>query len=482
MIQLYKNTLFLTIRWSFKEKICEQYSVCKGEICIFADARIILQMLNRVRRFIGQNNLLTPHAKVIVGLSGGMDSMVLLDVLIKLGYECMAAHCHFHLRGAESDRDAGFVKEWCERHDINLKTIDFDTFAYAGRKKISVEMAARELRYDWFETLRREYQPQAVAIAHHQDDSVETVLLNLVRGTGIRGLTGIAAKNGYIVRPLLCLTRAEVEHYVKEHAIPYVTDSTNNDDYYLRNALRLNIIPALEKLNPSVKDSIFNTSRHLAEVKKVYDDSICKAVKDVYRKDKIDIEVLLETVSPSAVLYEILSPLGFTPSTIDDALESVNAISGKTFYSDGYRLIKDRSYFILDRLSSSENDVREYTIGAETSQITSPVHLDIRIEKRGVKLDKSPLTLSADMDKLSFPLLLRKWNAGDWFVPFGMKGKKKLSDYFNDRKFSLKDKEDVWILTSKDDIVWIVGKRADNRFRISEKTDRVFIIEYRQGD
>ena len=442
-------------------------------------------MLEKVREYIHKENLIPDNTKIIVGLSGGMDSMVLLDILTLLGYQCMAAHCNFHLRGEESNRDENFVKKWCKSIDIPYTSINFDTNQYAADRKISIEMAARELRYNWFETLRRHYHAHYIAVAHHKDDSVETVLLNLIRGTGIKGLTGISSKNGYVVRPLLCISRSEIENYISERDIPYVTDSTNNEDLYLRNSLRLNVIPLLETLNPSVKDTIFRTSKNVTEAEKVYSESVQKSIKKVFNNNKININELRQTASPRSVLFELLTPYNFTPSTIEDISESIDSISGKIFFSDSnsdfekkkYRLIKDRSSFLLDVVNDTYNDNETYLIEEGTTELKFPVYLKIREINSLDDMVYNSRFLYIDADKIKYPLVLRKWKSGDWFIPFGMKGRKKLSDYFTDRKFSLKDKEDAWLLASGDDIVWIVGERNDDRFKISENTKQIISIE-----
>ncbi|SCD20671.1 tRNA(Ile)-lysidine synthase [Proteiniphilum saccharofermentans] len=434
-------------------------------------------MIDRVRRFIEKEKLFAPGATVIVGLSGGMDSMVLLDLLTLSGYQCVAAHCNFHLRGEESNRDAAFVKKWCKGIDIPFTSIDFDTTQYAADKKISIEMAARELRYDWFEIVRRQYVAEAVAVAHHKDDSVETVLLNLIRGTGIKGLSGIMPKNRHVVRPLLCVTRAEIEEYIAERDMPYVFDSTNDNDIFLRNSLRLNIIPQLEKLNPSVREAIWRTSRNLFEAEKVYSESLRDIIKDLFRDDKIDIAKLRQTASPRSVLFEILSPLGFGASVIEDVYLGMESTSGKVFHSKSYRLIKDRGVFILDPVTGNERDGELIQIHLETEEVTGSLHLLIRKEEMPLSIEKNSRILYADLSKLKFPLTVRRWNKGDWFIPFGMKGRKKVSDYFTDRKYSLKEKENAWILLSGDDIVWIVGERPDDRYKITEESSDVFVVE-----
>lgn len=442
-------------------------------------------MLEKVKEYIHKENLIKDNTKIIVGLSGGMDSMVLLDILMLLGYRCMAAHCNFHLRGDESNRDEIFVKKWCKSIDIPYTSINFDTKQYAVDRKISIEMAARELRYNWFETLRKHYKADYIAVAHHKDDSVETVLLNLIRGTGIKGLTGISAKNGYVVRPLLCISRSEIENYISERDIPYATDSTNNEDLYLRNSLRLNVIPLLETLNPSVKDTIYQTSRNLTEAEKVYSKSIQKSIKEVFSNNKIDIDQLRQTASPRSVLFELLAPYNFTPSTIEDISESIDSISGKVFFSDSsadlekkkYRLIKDRNSFLLNVVNETNNENETYFIEKGINEINIPINIKIKKLSSSADIVFNKHTIYIDADKIKYPLVLRKWRSGDWFIPFGMKGRKKLSDYFTDRKFSLKDKEDAWLLASGDDIVWIVGERNDDRFKISENTKQIISIE-----
>lgn len=442
-------------------------------------------MLEKVKDFINRENLIPQNSTVIVGLSGGMDSMVLLDILTLLGYNCIAAHCNFHLRNDESDRDEKFVKNWCKTIDTQYTSINFDTKQYAADRKISIEMAARELRYCWFETIRNEYQADYIAVAHHKDDSVETLLLNLIRGTGIKGLTGISPKNGHIVRPLLCLSRNEIESYISERDIPYVTDSTNHEDIYLRNSLRLNVIPLLETLNPSVRETIFRTSRNLTEAEKIYSESIQKSISKVFNDNKIYIDELKRTASQRSVLFELLTPYSFTPSTIEDIYESIDSISGKIFYSDvnsdlgkkGYRLIKDRNIFLLDALTECNNKDKTFLIEEGASEILEPIRLIIRILNSSDEIKYHRNILYLDEEKIKYPLELRRWRAGDWFIPFGMKGRKKLSDYFTDHKFTLKDKAEAWILTSGEDIVWLVGERNDDRFKITDRTKKIVAIE-----
>ncbi len=433
-------------------------------------------MIDTIRSFIEKENLLSTEVPVIVGLSGGMDSMALLDILTLLGYRCVAAHCNFHLRGEESDRDEEFVKRWCKGVDVPFVSVDFDTRQYASDKKISIEMAARELRYRWFEMMRLQYDAAAIAVAHHRDDSVETVLLNLIRGTGIKGLTGISPKNNRVVRPLLCVSREEIARYMAERDIPYMTDSTNNDDLYLRNALRLHVIPLLEELNPSVKETIYRTTQQVAEAEKVYSASVRESIENVFKHNRIDIQTLRKTPSPQSVLFELLTPMGFGPSPIRDICKSMDAEPGKIFYAEPYRVIKDRDYFLIDRIPDVAATDQTFLIETQTEEIFNPLHLTFRTLSLPVGIQRDKRFLYADYDRLKFPLTLRKWQQGDWFIPFGMKGRKKLSDYFTNRKFNLKDKEDVWVLLSGEEIVWIVGERSDDRFRVTESTANIFHI------
>ena len=334
-------------------------------------------MIEKVRSYIKENRLLKPDDRVIVGLSGGMDSMTLIDVLLSLGYNCMAVHCNFHLRGEESERDAAFVEQWCESAKVGLVSVDFDTYRYAAEHKISIEMAARELRYKWFEDIRKEHHADAIAVAHHRDDLAETVLLNLIRGTGIRGLSGISPKNNSIVRPLLGISRDEIEAYVDERKLPFIFDSSNSDDAFVRNFLRLNVIPLLEKINPSVKNAIYRTAQHVGEARKIYDFYVENQKKAIFAGNRINIDKLKTTLSPATMLFEILSPFGFNASVIEDICQCLDSIPGKVFYSNDYRLIKDRKGLILDKISDENFSQREYAIDKVSQEITDPIRLKI---------------------------------------------------------------------------------------------------------
>ena len=287
----------------------------------------------RIKQYIEKEDLFSSGSKILIALSGGADSVALLCILHAAGYPCEAAHCNFHLRGEESNRDEQFVRQLCKKYGIHLHTIDFDTTRYAAEKHISIEMAARELRYNWFEEIRNQCRADVVAVAHHQDDSVETILLNLIRGTGITGLLGIRPRNGVIVRPLLCINREEIMRYLQSIGQDYVTDSTNLEDEYTRNKIRLNLLPLMQTTNPSVKNSLIETSNYLSDVATIYNRYIEEAKTRIATTEGIRICELVKEPAPEALLFEILHPLGFNSAQIKDIVHSLHGQSGKQFSS-----------------------------------------------------------------------------------------------------------------------------------------------------
>lgn len=418
----------------------------------------------KVRQYIDSEHLFSMDARILVALSGGGDSVALLRILHALGYVCEAAHCNFHLRGRESDRDEVFVKRLCERMEISLHKIDFETERYAAENKISIEMAARELRYNWFAEIKEKTNADVIAVAHHQDDSVETVLLNLIRGTGLNGLLGIRPRNGDVVRPLLCVSRKEIMNYLQEIKQEYVTDSTNLQDEYTRNKIRLNLIPLMQEINPLVKEHIIDTSNYLNGIASIYIKGVEEGKIRVMDDGNIRITALLNEPSPETLLFEILYPLGFNSAQTKNILNALKQQTGKQFISkDGWRIIKDRELLLIDKKEEKED---------------LPFKL-IKEEKEYTKdfvIPREKNIACLDADKLSGTVLLRKWQIGDVFIPFGMRGKKKISDYLTDRKFSIRQKEQQWVLCCGDKIAWVVGERIDNRFRIDENTKRIVII------
>ena len=417
----------------------------------------------KVADFIRQEGLFTSEAHVLIGLSGGADSVALLRLLLDAGYRCTAAHCNFHLRGEESDRDENFVRDLCRQWKVQLRTVHFHTAEEAARRHISIEMAARHLRYEWFEQLRQEIHADVIAVAHHRDDSVETFLLNLIRGTGLNGLRGIRPRNGHVVRPLLCLNRSEITDYLDRIGQPYVTDSTNLQDEYTRNKIRLRLLPMMQEINPSIKETLTDTAHRLDEAYKVYRRGVDEARQRVTVPGQgIHIPTLLQEASPAATLFEVLHPLGFNATQIDNILQTIGGQSGKRFEAPDWLVVKDRDTLLI---RPRQEEAQPPTLQQEE-----------RTYSPGDPLPRDKQTACFDADKLKSPLSLRRWKAGDSFVPFGMKGRKKVSDYLTDRKFSLLDKEQQWVLCCGTDIIWLVGERPDNRYRVDDHTRRILLV------
>lgn len=429
--------------------------------------RIFVRMEKKtVERYIEAQRLLEKDGKVLVALSGGADSVALLLMLQELGYACEAAHCNFRLRGAESDRDEEFVRRLCRECEVPLHVTCFNTQEYASSHRLSIEMAARELRYTWFEQVRKEIGAQAVAVAHHADDSIETFLLNLLRGTGINGLRGIRPRNGYVVRPLLCLDRADIVRYLKRKGQSYVTDSTNLQDEYMRNKIRLRLLPLMEEINPSARRCLLGTAARLDEAAAIYNVCIEEAKRRVCDGEGIRIDALFDEVSPQTVLFETLHPLGFNKAQVDDIFRACTGQPGRMFEAGDWCVVKDR-----DRLLVQKKE------GANASHPPRLKWTEYPYDASFV-IPRDTYRACFDTDKLRGGFSLRLWRPGDVFVPFGMKGKKKISDYLTDRKYSLFRKRCQWVLCCGGDIIWLVGERTDNRFKVDGQTRRVTVIEW----
>lgn len=422
--------------------------------------------LRKVSQFIEKQQLLSPGEKVLVGVSGGSDSVALLLMLCRLGYKCIVVHCNFHLRGEESDRDQAFVLKLCNQLNVTLNIGHFCTEQIARKRHLSIEMAARELRYDWFEELRKEYGVESIAIAHHRDDSIETLLLNLIRGTGINGLCGIRPHNGHIIRPLLCLSRTDVLDYLQHLDQTFVTDSSNLHDEFTRNKIRLSLLPLMEEINPSVRESLQQTAAHLYEASLVYNHAIADGRRRVMLGEDISIAALLKEPSPKALLFELLYPLGFNSSQAEDVYESLQGQPGKEFVSTSHRVVKDRELLLVRPLY---NKVK---VGEEP-----PFHIvyEELPYTPSFEIPRGTDRVCFDADKLNGELSLRKWQQGDKFVPFGMRGKKLVSDFLTDCKRSVVQKEAQWLLCCDNQIAWVVGLRTDNRYRIDASTKRIMI-------
>ena len=434
------------------------------------------------KAFVDEQRLFSKDDRILLALSGGVDSVVLAELLLELGYTFSAAHCNFHLRGEESNRDAKFVIKWAERKKVKLFVQDFDTYAYMQEKGISLEMAARELRYSWFENLMQENQIDYLLTAHHADDSAETFFINLLRGTGIAGLHGILPKNGNIIRPLLFATRKSILDYAELKNIQFVEDSTNSETKFLRNKIRHRLIPMLKEISPDFDSIIRKNIERLRDTETVFRNTV-ENVKDeiiIRENENIKISIAeLQSLNPMGIyLYEILSDYGFNESVVNNVSMVLDAESGKRFYSKTHCLLKDREYLLIYPIEKEETET-EYSIDAEITSIIEPFKAKIEVLKdlNFISVPKKANVAMLDMDLLNFPLELRHWKQGDSFVPFGMRKKKKLSDFFTSNKYSLLDKERQWLLCSGDEIVWVVGKRIDDRFKISNSTKSVLKIE-----
>lgn len=407
--------------------------------------------------------------------------MALLLILSGLGYDVEAAHCNFHLRGEESDRDEDFVKSLCQSRAVPLHLVHFDTIGYASLHKVSIEMAARQLRYNYFEQLRRDIGAADICVAHHRDDSVETVLMNLVRGTGLRGLTGIRPVNGYIKRPLLCLSRQDIESYLASVGQPYVTDSTNLVDDVVRNKLRLNVIPLLKEINPAFSENVSRAADHVTDAVTMLDaatvEAIKKVVKDYDGGVAVDIDKLKSEPSPAYILYEILRQYGFSPAQTEQIHANLDAPSGRLFASSNHELLIDRGRLLIERNLPAIQPQKIIEDGTYVLKSGGRLKVSIQPIDDSFVLSRSSDTLCLDADKIAFPLTLRPAAEGDRFVPFGMKGTKLVSDYLTDRKYSLFRKRRQLVLTDASGrIVWLVGERPDNRFRITEESRRALVM------
>lgn len=435
-------------------------------------------MIDKVKTYIIRNGI-PQEGKIVVGLSGGEDSVALLHILKRLGYDCIAAHCNFNLRGKESERDEIFSENYSNSLGVKFLKTTFDTSGYAKKKKISIEMAARELRYEWFEKVRTEENACAIAVAHHRNDDIETFLLNLFRGTGIRGLCGMSPFSRNIIRPLLGVSKAEIFDYLKENGLEFVTDSTNDETDFKRNKIRKVVLPMLETFNPSIESSLARTMANMKESYKIYLDAINKYQNYVFHKNEINIEKLLKTPSPEALLYEIVSKYGFNKDDVEEMLHALNTQAGAIFLSNEFKIVRERTSFSLRPLKKEELQAAAFYIGKNDESIHIPIEMIITKSeiKEDFEMTKDNKTAYFDERKLKYPLLLRKWKRGDKFRPFGMKGFKKLSDYFNDKKFNTAEKEKQWLLCSEGEIIWIVGERTDDRYKIDKGTKEVAVFK-----
>ena len=433
-------------------------------------------MLEKFANHIVTNFPFIQNSKFYIAVSGGIDSMVLVHLFQHFRLEFGLLHCNFKLRGEESDADMRFIHDYCDENRLQLRIGFFETASIAKEMKVSIQVAARDLRYHWFYEQMEENNVQYVATAHHLDDNLETFLINLSRGTGLDGLTGIPAVNDKVFRPLLPFSREEIEKYAKENNLKWCEDSSNASDKYLRNKIRHHIVPVLKEINPNFLDSFQKTQNYLIQAQSIVSDGESIVYQEVAKELKdgtihFDLKKLLQLPNFDAYLYQWLHQFGFT--AWDDIKDLAYAQSGKQVFSENYCLLKNRDYLIV---SAKVNDTifEEYFI--EKGQKDVKIPLNISICKVSDISTTDTNTIFVDEDKLLFPLTIRKWQEGDTFYPIGMHGKKKLSKYFKDEKMSLIDKANQWILCSENHVVWIIGKRQDDRFKITENTTKIVQI------
>ena len=422
------------------------------------------------------------NKKILVAVSGGVDSVVLTHLLNKLNFNIALAHCNFRLRGKASDLEEAFVQDLTNKLQLSFFVTSFKTKDYAVKNNLSIQMAARDLRYAWFNEIIKTHAFDYLLTAHHADDNLETFLINLSRGTGLDGLTGIPAVNNQTIRPLLPFTKKEIETYANNNNLSWREDLSNTETKYLRNKLRHDVIPLLKEINPNLLESFAKTVEHLKGSKQIVQDRIDGIKKDVTIESdknlKFKIQNLKSLSNPKAYLFELLNIYGFTQW--DDVLNLLEAQSGKQVYSKTHRLIKDRDYLILDKIKN-KNQPNIYKINESDTNLKAQ-NLSLKIQKSNLDdfkhLEKnSTKIIYIDKSLLIFPLTVRKWEKGDYFYPLGMRGKKKLSKYFKDEKLSVLDKENNWLLCSNNNIVWILNHRQDDRFKINDTTKNILKIE-----
>ncbi|MBA4408880.1 MAG: tRNA lysidine(34) synthetase TilS [Bacteroidota bacterium] len=437
-------------------------------------------MVEQFLKYIHEENLFHSSQRILLAVSGGADSMLMLHLFANAGFSVAVAHCNFGLRGKESDGDEQFVADYCEMHNLAFYVKHFKTQDYALEKGISIEMAARDLRYSWFDGLLVKHGLDFLATAHHQDDVIETFLINLSRGSGIKGLSGIQPKSGRIIRPMLFTNQTEILDYCQRLKINFRTDSSNMDTVYKRNLIRQDILPLLEQVNPAFRKNALKTIGTLHETGQLFQQRMSEIRAFVYSEDDqgamVHIEKL-QTLSPlRTILFELIREFGFQIEQINDILDSMNRESGRKFFSGDYRLVKDREYLLISPFHQKSDQF--YYIDEDCTKIQIPKHLSFEKFERTADFRFSTHlnAVDLDLDRLIFPLILRHWQEGEYFQPLGMKGLKKLSDFFIDEKYSIPDKENAWILASGNRLVWIVGKRLDDRFKITSKTKRILRI------
>lgn len=437
-------------------------------------------MIDQLKQFVTTNNLFNSGHKILLAVSGGIDSMVMLHLMKQSGNEIGVAHCNFQLREQESEDDATFVQTTAEMLGIPFFKARFETTLYAQENKISIQMAARELRYTWFENIRKTNGYDFIATAHNSDDSIETFFINLSRGCGLDGLTGIKPNSGNLIRPLLFASREQITLYARRKGVNFREDSSNATDKYLRNYIRHNVLPILDSANENFRKGIHTTVQNLIGSQVNYNFLLSNEIKSLSTECngtvRFDIQKIKAFPHSVSILWELLSRFGFNRDLCAEIAASLDAQPGKVFLSHSHRLIKDREQLIVTQLYLQENSV--FYVEHDSIPLGLPFQLRQSIEDiESFALSRDKLVAALDYQMLEWPLIIRKWRQGDYFAPLGMENLKKVSDFLIDQKLSLYDKENTWVLESGNKIVWVMGLRIDHRFRVKDTTKRVLVMK-----
>ncbi len=446
-------------------------------------------MIKQFKTYIQNNELCTPNTPILLGVSGGIDSMAMLDLFHRSGFTIGIAHCNFLLRGEESDQDEFFVKERSEELQLPFFVRHFKTFEYANKHHISIQMAARDLRMEWFEFIRKTNGYDYIALGQHLDDQAETFFINLCRGTGISGLHGILPKTGNIIRPLLFTTREEIKTYAKQNIVRYREDRSNLSDKYIRNHIRHNVIPQLEKINPGFVKTMQQNIEKIRFVETLFTDFIKEIKEKSLKQENNNIALLIDKIrhyhNKEYILFELLKEFNFTPPVCKNIATVLDGVvkTGAVFNSPTHQLVVDRGKLIIET-DSMETPDKIMKVHKETTSIRA-IHGVFIFKTVTITQDfvipRSNNIACLDYDKLSFPLCIKKWEYGDYFYPLGMKGRKKISDFLIDNKVSLPGKNKVYVLKMDENIVWLVGFRIDDRFKITKESKRAYMIEYKRN-
>jgi tRNA(Ile)-lysidine synthase len=460
-----------------------------------------MPLLKAFTKYIQTQNLFQKDDFLLLAVSGGADSVVLCELCFQSGFHFEIAHCNFQLRGQESERDEKFVRSLAEKYAVKIFVKKFDTKEYAEENKISIQVAARELRYGWFNELIKagnrqqtvDNQKQTpyitphtkyILTAHHANDNIETLLMNFFKGTGIKGLQGILPKQGKIIRPLLFAKREDILSFIRENNLQFVEDSSNSSDKYTRNYFRHQLIPSVEKVFPQAEENLLNNLERFKEIEILYKQSLDFHKKKLLEQKGNEIHIpvlkLLKTQPLKTVVYEIIKDFGFTAHQTEEVVNLLRSESGKYISSATYKIIKNRNWLIIAPINTLK--ANHILINETEKEIDFEIG-KLKLRRQSSDVDGAPTTYSTsefaaklDAKNITFPLLIRKWKQGDYFYPLGMQKKKKLSKFFIDQKLSITDKEKVWLVESNKKIVWIIGKRIDDRFKISDQTKAILEI------